>query len=305
MTTLPGEDPHIRDLSGSWGPMLACAAVSYALWGISCMQLFIYASNHGNDSLGLKVLVYFVWAIDTMGQVLTIVAFWRPLIQRWGSLEELGTLQATLLHRVWITCVIAFAVQIFYVHRIYRLAGKGLLRRIMLALILPLIVWQLPFAVVFVKLTTDDPRVTTLFTLRIRALEITARATTSVVDTVIMVSMIHLLRSFHHSEFRRTQKLLDRLVIMTVNTGAWTAIVAIIDLVLLFVYPTKIVYCLADFLIAPLCVNAFLANMNAKSYIARAELPTYNSFSTESGTSNQWTIRERSTLSKESHTQAL
>ena len=37
--TTPVENPYIQDLSTSYGPMLAGAALSCALWGISCMQL--------------------------------------------------------------------------------------------------------------------------------------------------------------------------------------------------------------------------------------------------------------------------
>ena len=35
----PVENPFIQNLSDSYGPMLAGAAMSCALWGISCMQL--------------------------------------------------------------------------------------------------------------------------------------------------------------------------------------------------------------------------------------------------------------------------
>ncbi|KAI0704571.1 hypothetical protein C8Q76DRAFT_177410 [Earliella scabrosa] len=95
------ENPFILDLSDTYGLFLASVASSCALWGISCMQLFMYASDHGDDSIILQSLVYSSWIINTVGEALAIATIWWPLVKRWGSLEELGTLRGPLLHRVW------------------------------------------------------------------------------------------------------------------------------------------------------------------------------------------------------------
>ncbi|TFK79503.1 hypothetical protein K466DRAFT_457551, partial [Polyporus arcularius HHB13444] len=90
--------------------------------------------------------------------------------------------------------------------------------------------------------------------------------------------------------------MLDRLVILTVNTGLWTGVVAIIDLILVCLLssqsrflrshaplvsqvvalPNGVQYCAVEFPIGSLYVNAFLANMNSRTYV-RGTSVDYNS----------------------------
>ena len=115
--------------------------------------------------------------------------------------------------------------------------------------------------------------------------------------------------------------MLDRLVIMTVNTGLWTALLALLDLILVshsvstvfmkrltnhtqvIVYPNGIQYCVIEFPLGALYVNAFLANLNARSYI-RGEGTGITSVELESGRTTGLTFRNgRSHVSKGSHSQ--
>ncbi|KAI0704558.1 hypothetical protein C8Q76DRAFT_177027 [Earliella scabrosa] len=299
--TTPVENPYIQDLSTSYGPMLAGAALSCALWGISCMQLFMYAGNHGKDPLALQLLVYGVWLLDTASEALTMAGFWGPLITRWGSLEELGLIRVTNIHRLWIVCLVGFIVQSYYFYRIYRLGGKRWL--IGIVILMPLVVYQLVMPVMFVKWCLEDLSFATLLTQRVKIIEMILRASNALVDVAIMVSMIYLLANYQHSEFRKTRKMLDRLVIMTVNTGLWTALLALLDLILVIVYPNGIQYCVIEFPLGALYVNAFLANLNARSYI-RGEGTGITSVELESGRTTGLTFRNgRSHVSKGSHSQ--
>ncbi|KAI0704549.1 hypothetical protein C8Q76DRAFT_176569 [Earliella scabrosa] len=101
---------------------------------------------------------------------------------------------------------------------------------------------------------------------------------------------------------RKTRKMLDRLVIITipVNTGVWTAGVAIIDLTWLPVY----------------CTGAVLHRRALDPFSLRQRLPrehqreiacaqSYNNFWLEYASASQWTVRDkRSHLSNGSHSHA-
>ncbi|KAI0704546.1 hypothetical protein C8Q76DRAFT_176338 [Earliella scabrosa] len=229
-----------------------------------------------------------------------MAGFWPALIQKWGSLQELGTLRETNLHRIWVVCLVTFIVQSFYFYRIYRLIDKRW--RIAGIVLAPLVLWQIILAPIYVKLCFDDLSFATLFSPRSEALVISLRVTTAVVDIVIMVAMTWLLLRHQNSEFRRTSKMLDRLVMITVNTGVWTALLAIVDLALLLKFKNGIQWCITEFPIGPLYVNAFLANLNARSYV-RNDLPTWNSIALESGTGGL-SVRSGSMAFKPSHSQS-
>lgn len=63
---------------------------------------------------------------------------------------------------------------------------------------------------------------------------------------------------------------MHRLVIMTVNTGLWTAVVGLIELSLVAAFRTGTQFWIAEFPIGSLYVNTLLANLNARQYIRNA-----------------------------------
>ncbi|TFK79070.1 hypothetical protein K466DRAFT_606422 [Polyporus arcularius HHB13444] len=164
------ENPYIQNLSSSYGPMIVGTAFSCALWGISCMQLFMYALHYENDPGLLKLFVYTIWFVETISEALTVAArkfLWPALIINWGSLAELGRNQLASLHRVWVVCSVTFAVEMYYFYRIYRFSGKRWL--IPGLLLVPFVLWQLVMPVIFVVWCMEDLSYANLLTPRIKA----------------------------------------------------------------------------------------------------------------------------------------
>lgn len=65
-----------------------------------------------------------------------------------------------------------------------------------------------------------------------QGVEISLRVTSALVDIVIATSMVYLLASRRHTDatFDQSRKIIFRLIVMTVSTGFWTAVVSLIDL---------------------------------------------------------------------------
>ncbi|SJK97125.1 uncharacterized protein ARMOST_00376 [Armillaria ostoyae] len=66
---------------------------------------------------------------------------------------------------------------------------------------------------------------------------------------------------------KETRSMIHRLILFSVNTGTWPAVIAIITLVMLMVYPTYYLYTGLYFFLSPVYCNTVLASINARSYI--------------------------------------
>ncbi|KAI0942650.1 hypothetical protein AcW1_003223 [Taiwanofungus camphoratus] len=119
------------------------------------------------------------------------------------------------------------------------------------------------------------------------AFETSIRATSAFVDVMIASLMTFLLVNTGRSSFARSNKMIFRLVAVTINSGIWTAVVAIIDLSLIAAFPHGLQFCAFEFPLSSLYVNTLLANLNARQYL-RGKDAGWNVSSTtpQTGTSN-------------------
>ncbi|GJE83991.1 hypothetical protein PsYK624_000650 [Phanerochaete sordida] len=85
--------------------------------------------------------------------------------------------------------------------------------------------------------------------------------------------MAFLLQTKNHNLFRRTDKVILRLTILTINTGLWTAVLAIIDFSLIAWRPLNTVFVIFEYPLSALYLNTFLANLNARKYVRAGARP--------------------------------
>ncbi|KAI0644067.1 hypothetical protein C8Q79DRAFT_127871 [Trametes meyenii] len=301
------ENPIILNLTESYGPILVGCILSCVVWGISCMQMFMYYLNYDSDHLGLKLFVAFVWAVDTANEMLLLASMWPVLILKWGSIAELSVSQPTLVHHGWVSGIVAFAVQMFFLYRIYKFSGN---RFLLPLLLVPLSLWQIIGTIPFDIWVFQDSSLAALSAPRMIAFETALRATSAFVDIMIAVAMLYLLVQNRRSEFSSSKKMIFRLIIMTINTGLWTAVVALVDFSLVrghFVlapsisplgdsdpdssadcfsqiaaFPKGLQFCALEFPLSSLYVNTLLANLNARQFLRRTD-GDYNSYGNDTG----------------------
>ncbi|KAI0666403.1 hypothetical protein C8Q78DRAFT_1059322 [Trametes maxima] len=273
------ENPIILNLTESYGPILVGGILSCAVWGISCMQMFMYYLNYDSDHLGLKLFVAFVWAVDTANEILLLASMWPVLILKWGSVAELSVSQPTLVHHGWVSGIVAFAVQMFFLYRIYKFSGN---RFLLPLLLVPLSLWQIIGTIPFDIWVFQDSSLAALSAPRMIAFETALRATSAFVDIMIAAAMLYLLIQNRRSEFSSSKKMIFRLIIMTINTGLWTAVVALIDFSLIAAFPKGLQFCAFEFPLSSLYVNTLLANLNARQFLRRTD-GDYNSYGNETG----------------------
>ncbi|KAJ7278511.1 hypothetical protein C8J57DRAFT_1222357 [Mycena rebaudengoi] len=111
----------------------------------------------------------------------------------------------------------------------------------------------------------------------LQAIAVSSRASAAVVDVLIAMSMVYLLLKAApepQTHFTRTRKLVFSLVLISVNSGAWTAILALLDLICpvlndsqMVAFPTAFTFCIFELPLCSLYMSTLLANLNARKWI--------------------------------------
>ncbi|GJE83986.1 hypothetical protein PsYK624_000600 [Phanerochaete sordida] len=263
-------------------PMLECAvhnpldqyiativgvALSWALWGAAGMQTFLYFMNYESDPRSLKFLVASLWILNTMIETFGLAGIF-PLMATPTSLIT-SSIPWPLIIRTLVSYVVALVVQLFFLYRIYRFSGGGVVIRVCLVLTAIIATWQFAGVSVWTAWSLSEglPVADFWSVPRNVHMSVSCRAVSAFVDVLIAAWMSILLQQKRHMVFRRSDRLIYRLIMMTINTGLWTAVLAVVDLSLIAWRPTNLVFSVFEYPLGALYVNTLLANLNARKYM--------------------------------------
>ncbi|KIP07591.1 hypothetical protein PHLGIDRAFT_413089 [Phlebiopsis gigantea 11061_1 CR5-6] len=257
----------------SYGHYLIGELLYMALWGIACSQVFLYFMHYPNDRIWIKLLVMTIWCLDTANILTVTISLFRDLAE---SESRSPCVITSVLHPPitrdwpWMTALIFFSVQAFYLRRIYKFSSFPTASKACLVASLGIAsLWQIVGSILWI-VAAVDPLTADEHTLKL--LEVTVRASSALVDIFIAGIMTYLLAKQRQDDLIRSNKLLFRLILMSISTGAWTAAAAIVDLALVITGPNMMTFVVVEFPLSGLYVNALLANLNARDYLQRSTL---------------------------------
>ncbi|KAF7353505.1 hypothetical protein MSAN_01540100 [Mycena sanguinolenta] len=107
-------------------------------------------------------------------------------------------------------------------------------------------------------------------TRQLTAIAISLRASGAATDILIAGTMIYLLNQpcVHiPSMSSRTRRLLSRIIILSINSGAWTAILAVLDFIFIVAFPVDFTFCIFELPLCSLYLSTLLLNLNARKFI--------------------------------------
>lgn len=258
--------PLDLDLSMSYGLQALGTLFSCILWGVSCVQLFLYYSTYDNDPFVLRFLVFVLWATETSASILSIIPLWTRFIVHYGNITELEHVSRLTYYFAMLTALPISVIQIFFFHRIYIFSER---RKVLLIFGIPLSLWQFTATIVYCALTIGNAQHTIHSTISPLAqhLWISTRVASVLVDVTIAVSMTYLLRKRFLSSDLENNATLTRIFIVIVNTGIWTASAATVSLILLLAFERTNLFLLIEVPMGMIYLNTFLANLNTRRYI--------------------------------------
>jgi len=252
---------HIPAFDNTLGALLVGGMVAMALWGVTCVQAFIFFTRRSRDRPLFKLLIAFLMALDTFDTILNCHFLYWYLVKNYlNPLAVVVPVWSVILH-VAATSISDFIVRSMYARRIYRLSHEnilltaGIVALSLTDLICGLIITAKAFGV---KSYLDLDPLSSLMYLNFAA------GTSA--DLCVALVLCYLLRR-SRTGFQQTDSLIYVLMLYTVNTGLLVAFDASAGLITYIVMPNNLIFLGFYLLLSKLYLNSYLASLNAREGI--------------------------------------
>ncbi|KAJ7278947.1 hypothetical protein C8J57DRAFT_150801 [Mycena rebaudengoi] len=252
------------------GPLLVGLVLDWMLQGALVVQLYFYYNDARKDAILLKAVVYGIFVLDSIQTGFATAETWDMLVLNWGNPDIVA-------HPYWaggvlpmMSGLISFCVQCFFAWRIYTLKPKRWVLGVS-GLIVSASVTQCAASIIesaqFVADTTNLARIYPKHYIWLSG--------TLVADVLITVAMVGVLwdMKITFSRFRSTDRMIMRLILLSIEVGALTTIVAAAELAISKLYPQYFLYEVPAFILGKLSNISLLVSLNARSYV-QGELNT-------------------------------
>ncbi|KAH7917972.1 hypothetical protein BV22DRAFT_1042060 [Leucogyrophana mollusca] len=247
------------------GALYLASLLSVGLWGITCMQTFMYYVHYQEDKMVFKFFVAYLWVFDTTHQSLIIGGVYKILVVWFDNPLFLTNVVQELIWGYLISTFVALPTQGFFVYRIWRFTNKSFIPPL---LWFPSAIYQLVSCLIYVSKGTQSTTTAALGVGLFKTLVISCCVVAVATDTSIAIGLTYLLlKRDIGSGFKRSARMLQRLAIFSINSGSWTAIFALLMIILYTVFPSNLIYVVGYFPVSSIYCNTLLANLNARAYI--------------------------------------
>ncbi|KAJ7057574.1 hypothetical protein C8F01DRAFT_1233022 [Mycena amicta] len=274
MTSVLAEPPDVRLL---FGPFLIGLVFNAILYGVVVVQFFIYYDRYKGDRRWLRYLVIkflrlhansrtqhkpqmiYLLLAETINTAFDTSLVYEPLVARWGQTEALQKSPLFLRPDAAVTVAISTPVQLFMAWRLRALTKQSIFPAIILLLALVSLAGGLSVTI-NVSLKPDyssfdgfRPFVTTWL------------VASAACDVVLSGALIYSLR-VRKTGVGATDRYVDRIIRVTIQTGSITAITALLDLFVFLFAPTATLQFIWDFPLSKLYSNAVLSSVNSRPW---------------------------------------
>ncbi|KAH7913700.1 hypothetical protein BJ138DRAFT_1111246 [Hygrophoropsis aurantiaca] len=250
----------------TFGAAFVGLLISTGLYGVLCVQTYNY-SQRFSDRWPLKSLIAVLWVVDTFHIICVGNAVYNYLVVQYFNPVALETTQWTINVHVILTCFVESLVQMFFAYRVYILSNRNKLITGAIVL-LSCIQFGFGFSMTvkaftlkyFATLTTVEWIVGTSLSCNLAC------------DVLTAVSMVYFLHA-SKTGFKRTESILNTLIIYALSTGTLTSIVATLNIAVFLAMPTNFVNIGVNITMSKLYSNALLATVNARNSGHRFKSP--------------------------------
>lgn len=249
----------IPGIAASTGPQLFGFLLNYMLMGMLAVQVYYYYISFPRDHFRIKVIVYTVSTLQLAQTILMGYSAYRIFGVGYGDLDALDENQVDWFDVCVLGSIIPSCVEAFYAIRLYSFSKSKLASSIISFLAFVQAVCGIVQAV-FSKLTAVNSKLTE------KPIVVIIWMVSGVLcDILIVVSMTYYLKKRQPPTLTpRMKNAITRILRYTVETGALTATVAIILLVLFLATPGNDYYAVPNRALAALYSNSLLFLLNAR-----------------------------------------
>ncbi|KAH9858032.1 hypothetical protein C2E23DRAFT_880705 [Lenzites betulinus] len=270
--------PGLPSLNSTLGAILLGCIFGFMLYALMLHQTYRYFRMYPGDGLPLKGLILTIVLMETFHTVLWIIICYQYLVVNYFNPLNLIQTHWYIKLTIPMTAITGMFSQIFYAGRVYYI-GPQLKYRLLVA------------AAVFVMLlslgwdfaaTVKVFRATTIFEFSHWTWIVAVAYGLAVLcDLITALALIFVLRR-SRTGVKRTDTVVDALVMYTVNTGLLTTILGSLVFIFAIVYPDNLIYAGLSIPGVKLYSNSVLAMLNSRRSLSERMMQNF-----EAGTNGQ------------------
>ncbi|KAI0648726.1 hypothetical protein C8Q79DRAFT_466913 [Trametes meyenii] len=249
------DDPTIANTFGAW---LVCASVGCMLFGLTTHQTYRYFRLYPTDGIALKALVLGLLLLDMLHTVTNIhicyYYFVTNYLKPWALASGVWSLRLSITE----TGVIMFISHSFFLRRIFLLGGRRLPPSIIIGV---LMMSELAFTIAVTVMTFV---LVTFAAFKEYQWMIWVMLANAVVVDMLITTCLTLYLRRSRTGFKRTDSLVDLLVVYTINTGLSTSLITLPAMISAIVMPDNLIWSALYVIASKMYANSLLAVLNSR-----------------------------------------
>ncbi|RDB17590.1 hypothetical protein Hypma_001126 [Hypsizygus marmoreus] len=240
-----------------FGAALTGVIVNAWVLGLVCVLSYQYYVNFPRDGMGTKLLVAWMWALQTFNGLVVSKMIYYYLISSFGVLEHLGLSIWEWSLYLGLSSIAAFSVQTYYARRIFVLSKSYVLYGVILLFAF----CQLGFGLA----TMSEAFVIVVFEkfIPVTWVCVTWLSFSAACDLIIAATQVVYLHR-HRTGITGTNRIINILILYIMSTGLLTSIVAILELTTFATLGFNFVHVFLSFPMGAIYTVSFLANLDAR-----------------------------------------
>ncbi|KAJ7635306.1 hypothetical protein FB45DRAFT_911243 [Roridomyces roridus] len=265
----PAGSPPAPDVELLFGPFLIGLLLNTTLYGVMLVQMLMYFTRYKRDPRWFRWLAIYLLVAETANVVFDIGLVYEPLIFRYGTLRVLTISPLMLRPDAAVTVAISTPIQLFIAWRVKVLTQKSLIPALISILAIASLAGGISVTVnvslhpEYADFPNFNPYV------------ITWLSTTAACDVCLSAALIYSLYT-RKTGVGPTDRYVDRIIRLTVQTGSITAVTALLDLLVFLLKPNTTLNFIWDFPLSKLYTNALLSTLNARPWHEESPRDTMN-----------------------------
>ncbi|KAJ7457867.1 hypothetical protein FB451DRAFT_1406723 [Mycena latifolia] len=246
--TTSAPTPNVQLL---FGPMLIGVLLNTTLYGVSLVQMSMYYTRYKRDRKWFRYLALYLLIAETADTVFKIGLIYEPLIVRYATPRAVVVIPLLLRPDAAVTVAISTPVQLFIAWRV-KMLTQSYFFPVVIAL-LSIISFGGGISVTIMAGLHPDYAWVGHF----HPFVITWLSSTAACDVILSGALIYSLYT-RKTGGGTTDRFVDKIIRLTVQTGSITTVTALIDLLVLFAPGTTLQF-IWDFPLSKLYTNALLS----------------------------------------------
>lgn len=242
----------------SFGPMLIGTFVNMILYGILIMQTYHYYLTYKKDPAWIKALVYYLFIVESLNTAFNMQIMYQPLIQHFGEAEATKFFPMLFAAEPIVIVAISTPIQFFFAWRVRLLTKSNWLGLLICFFAIVSLAGGIWTTILIVKVKVFARKIELHWSALVWFL---AACVADILITVVLVITL----TKRKTGFSGTDDAIQKIIRMTVQTGAITAFFAVGDVVFFMTMGQTALNFLWDLALTKLYANCLLSTLNARA----------------------------------------